>query len=245
MPKLNVDHTFVVHVSQGAEDREKFIMDQLQKHGIDFEFMLRGDLGEITPEIQGSYFAGHMNEKLYPAVSCALKHIYILEEIVSKKIERALILEDDISLNKNFVELCNRGLQELDDRDDLNPMNYFISLEDNRNYISKSEEKKGQMLYEKDRSRYAGAYIISKDAAKIILEEISKRKCHRHIDWYYAVLCQQGKFPIYWMHPTIAEQGSHSGQFSSLLDNKPSGILRKINWKIQTVFKKQIRRKFK
>ena len=79
---LNVDHTFVVHVSEGAEDREKSVSEQLNRRNIPFEFMLRGDLKDITPEIQKEYFSEYLLGDLIPGTSCSLKHIYILEEIV-------------------------------------------------------------------------------------------------------------------------------------------------------------------
>ena len=243
MERLNVDNTFVVHVSKGAEDREKYITKHLADQGIDFEFMLKGDLNEITPEIHAKYFKGHMLDDLYPAVSCALKHIYILEEIVKRDLNRALILEDDIVLDNKFIEICNKAMEELDAKNTTD--SYFISLENNRNYISKSEEIPGHYLYKKDASRYAGAYIISGKAAKNSVDEILNNKCHRHIDWYYNSLAEKGKFTIYWIHPTIAEQGSHNGKFSSLLDNKPSGFFRKISWRVQTLMKTHIHRKLK
>ena len=57
---LNVDYTFVVHVSEGSEDREKSVSEQLNSRSIPFEFMLRGDLKDITPEIQQEYFSDYL-----------------------------------------------------------------------------------------------------------------------------------------------------------------------------------------
>jgi len=110
MEKLNVDHTFIVHVSEGAEDRAKSVKEEMHRHDISFEFMLRGDIKEITSVIHQRYFTGDMLAEITPAVSCAVKHIYILEEIVKRGLSRVLILEDDIFLDKNFVNICNKAL---------------------------------------------------------------------------------------------------------------------------------------
>ena len=60
MEKLNVDHTFIVHVSEGAEDRAKSVKEEMHRHDISFEFMLRGDIKEITSVIHQRYFTGDM-----------------------------------------------------------------------------------------------------------------------------------------------------------------------------------------
>ena len=189
MSKLNVNHTFIVHVSEGAEDREKSISEQMKKHDIPFEFMLRGDLKEVTPEIHQKYFTGEMLEAILPSTSCAVKHIYILEEIVKRKLDRVLILEDDIFLDKNFVAICNKALEETCIEGENFPKNYFLALENNKKFIPKKEEIKGKYLYPEDRVRYGGAYIVTYETAKGIIDEIYKNKCHIFIDSMYSIIC--------------------------------------------------------
>jgi len=242
---LNVDHTFVVHVSEGAEDREKSVSEQLNRRNIPFEFMLRGDLKDITPEIQQEYFSDYLLGDLIPGTSCSLKHIYILEEIVKRKLDRVLILEDDIFLDKNFVSICNKALEETTDESRNFPPNYFLALENNRKFVPKTEEVEGRHLYEEDRVRFGGAYVVTYGTAEAILNYIKEFKCNMIIDSLYTVICREGLFSIYWIHPPIAEQGSHNGKFKSLLDEKRHGLFQRLNWKVQTAFKGKIRRRFK
>jgi glycosyl transferase, family 25 len=244
MAKLNVDHTFIVHVSEGAEDREKSVKEEMKRHNIPYEFMLRGDLKEITSVIHQKYFTGDMLAEITPAISCAMKHIYILEEIVKRGLSRVLILEDDIFLDKNFVSICNKALEETSLDSEI-PVNYFLALENNKKFVPKKDEVKGKYLYKENKVRYGGAYVLTKETAKVILEDIYENKCHSFIDRTYSILCQKDLFNIYWIHPTIAEQGSHNGKFKSLLDDKSNGLLQKVNWRIQTIFKSKIRRRFK
>ncbi len=242
MEKLNVDHTFIVHVSEGAEDRAKSVKEEMSRHDISFEFMLRGDIKEITSVIHQKYFTGDMLAEITPAVSCAVKHIYILEEIVKRGLSRVLILEDDIFLDKNFVNICNKALEETSIEEYQITDKYFLALENNKKYISKKEEVEGKHLYKEDRVRFGGAYLVTKETAKAILDDIYENKCHSFIDSMYTIICRKGLFDIYWIHPTIAEQGSHNGKFKSLLDDKPNGLLQKVNWRIQTIFKSKFRR---
>jgi len=242
MAKLNVDQTFIVHVSEGAEDREISVKEEMARHSMEFEFMLRGDLKEITTEIHQKYFTGEMLEEITPAISCAVKHIYILEEIVKRKIDRALILEDDIFLDKDFVTICNKALEETSIEGSEFPKKYFLALENNKKFVPKKEEVEGKYLYKEDRVRFGGAYIVTKETAEAILKDISENKCHSFIDSMYTIICRKGVFDIYWIHPPIAEQGSHNGKFKSMLDDKPNGFIQKLNWRMQTIFKSKFRR---
>jgi glycosyl transferase, family 25 len=158
MEKSNFPPVFVVHISKGAEAREESIVSQMAKFKLDFEFMLRGDISDISTETHHSYFAGEMLHSINGVVSCALKHIYIYEEIIARNFENAIILEDDILLKPNFIDITTQALDELKtigrDRD-----NYFISLETNGKFVNASEIKKNKLLHKKDKGRFAGAYL--------------------------------------------------------------------------------------
>jgi len=47
---------FVLHVKQGYEDRARHMERTLAAHGIVFEYMLDGDMTELTPELQQRFF---------------------------------------------------------------------------------------------------------------------------------------------------------------------------------------------
>lgn len=53
---LKVDKVFVLHVKEGNEDRAKQIEAMLEKLGIKFEYMLDGDIKDITEERKSKYF---------------------------------------------------------------------------------------------------------------------------------------------------------------------------------------------
>ena len=57
-----LDHVFVIHVSEGYEERRQHIDKHLPERGIvHFEYMLRGDIKDLTPEVKTKYFKGNDN----------------------------------------------------------------------------------------------------------------------------------------------------------------------------------------
>jgi predicted glutamine amidotransferase len=53
-------------------------------------------------------------------------------------------------------------------------------------------------------------------------------------------LADKGLLEIYWCHPAIMEQQSHNGKLPSLLDGKKHGILRRISYASQKLYKRII-----
>lgn len=108
---LKVDAVFVLHVKQGSEERAVFMENQLSEMGIKFEYMLDGDIPDLSEYRKNKYF--DMNRPLSPSeMSCAMKHILIYEQMISRGLERVLIFEDDAILKKNFVKFFNASTLE-------------------------------------------------------------------------------------------------------------------------------------
>jgi len=224
---------FVIHV-RGAIKREEHIKQELAKFNIDFEFILDGNKEDISTNQLNTYFSGDMYE-VSAKTSCAIKHILAYEKIVEHDLDKALIFEDDILLRANFNEVLNTILEEIE-REKLT--NYFISLENsNHAYVNKSEIIQGKTLYKKVMGRCAGAYIVDYACAHSMLEEIRNHKCDQAIDWFHNTLSEKQKINMYWSHPFIAEQGSHNGTIPSLIDNKKTGLFRKMVYFFQREIK--------
>lgn len=218
-----VINCFVVHVRKGYEDRASHIEKMLNMHGIPFEYMLDGDIGDSAFENAHELFKhGILSDR---EKSCALKHLLICDEILSRKLDGALILEDDICLLPKFDPVFNSSLQEMREyfmNADDTPI--LISYEDTRlRYVERSRRIKGRVLYTGDRDRMTGCYYINAEAAKVIIDNYGKDKSTTlPIDLYHNHLRKLGKLRYLWSHPTIATQGSHTGLFSSsILPDKP------------------------
>ena len=103
---------YVAHVKKGYEDRERHIDEMMGRLGVSFTYMLDGDIPDITPERSAAYFSPQASFPM-PARSCALKHLLIYEEIVRRGLYGALILEDDICLDRKFPEIFTLSMKEL------------------------------------------------------------------------------------------------------------------------------------
>jgi len=240
--KLNVDKVFVLHVKHGYESRAEHIEAQMKQHGIDFTYILDGDIPDINDAILDKYFIDSMHNAT-PATSCTLKHILAYEALLLENYKDALIFEDDIFLNSNFNEIFNACMHEIERREDINSDKLFISFENSElNFVPSSKLISGQFLYKQETGRCAGAYYITKGSAEKMISSLQQHKCNKISDIWHNDLFKNGLLDIFWCHPTIAEQGSHSGQFDSALSHRRKDIIRAIAW----WFRKKIQKtKFK
>lgn len=235
---------FVAHVKEGYDDRERHIRAMLGNAGVEFEFMLDGDIPDITPERRARYFSPDLS--IPPsAQSCALKHILICEEIVKRNLPGALVLEDDICLNKHFPSVFQRSMEELpayehpDGSTDHKAVPVIISYEDTRlRYVERSRRKKGRVLYPADRDRMTGCFYINRAGAEAILHRI--KTCgglDSPIDLYHASMLHSGDLLYLWCQPTVATQGSHTGKFRSGINPAKSFIGERI-WLIRRLYRR-------
>jgi len=220
---------------RGNKEREKHIKKQLKGTDLNYEFILEGNIEDIEEETLSTYFAGDMKE-VAPATSCALKHITAYERVVEQDVPFALILEDDIELLPEFNRILTKSLSEIKQN---NLRNILVSYEDsNLKYVEGSIRKPNKVLYKKEKGRLAGAYGVDKAAAEAIVEYIKKNKCDQTIDWFHNKCAAEGLFDIYWAHPAIARQGSKAGEISSLIGRREDGLVRKISFELQKIYKK-------
>lgn len=230
---------FVAHVKKGYEERRVHIERHLQSHGIDFEFMLNGDIPDITSQHLERYFKGQMKTS-NGITSCALKHFFICEEIINRNYQGALILEDDIFLSDNFTIVFNATMKEAA-KESLDDQSLMISYENsNLKFIPADEQVKDRFLYRRDKGRCTGAYFVNRTAAQKIIDHAVKEKCGVPIDYFHNDLSKAKELNIYWCHPTVAEQGSHNGLFASGIAGRKKGFVRRLKWLVQKFYKANI-----
>jgi glycosyl transferase family 25 len=226
--------TYIIHVKTDLV-REKNIEAQLEGKDLDIQFVLDGDMNDLTQDMIDSYFKGNM-AKIIPQTSCGYKHLLAYQMIVDEDEDMALILEDDIQFYSNFKVEFPKIIQEIKD-DDLT--NFIISLEDSHlKYIERSKRVKNKRVYKKAHGRMAGAYLIDREACKNILHKIREQRTDLPIDWFHNLCSDNGVIDIYWAQPTIATQGSIFGSMSSIIDQKSTGVWRMLSFQLQRVYKK-------
>ncbi len=226
---------FVLHVSEGYDDRAAHIESMMTRLGLPFEYILRGDKAELTPEVMERFFdpAGELG-KPSGATSCAYKHLIACEEIVKRNLDGAFVLEDDIALSDRFAAVALKSLEELPD------VPSIINYEDTRlRFVPASMRRKGQVLYPGDRDRFAGALYINRKGAEAILQSAQSEKLAVPIDIYHRRLLDRGTIRYWWSHPCVATQGSHNGAFASTLEPQRGKILM---WHIKKAYRKLLYR---
>lgn len=231
------EKVLVLHVKQGYEERARHIEKMLAELHIPFEYILDGDINDITPEVLDKYFKdGKENMHGNTAkTSCCYKHFLAYEYILKNNLKGVLILEDDCILDKKFPQVFNLCMKEFEK---MPTKNILISFEDSRlRFIPRSQRIKGQYLYKGDKDRMTGAYYISRGAAEEIMNYVAKNKCERPIDLLHSLLIKEENFPYYWCQPTVASQGSFTGKFHSSISSKKEFCIW-ASWRFKLTYKR-------
>ncbi len=215
---VKVDKVFVLHVQKGGEVRARHMENMLSKLGIEFEYMLDGNIEDITPQRLQRYFPDPAPTRWN---SCAMKHLLVYEKMLEEGLKRVLVLEDDAILRTDFVQHFNRAIEELESKDSEPQFAFFEAT--HLWFIPRRLRKKGQMLYTPRGLQCMACYSINAECAKIILDAQQNERPARPIDMYVDSLWRRGVIPnLYQSHPDLCKQGSHVGQFSSLIGNPMS-----------------------
>ena len=228
---------YVLHVKQGYDERALHMEKMLKHQGMEFEYVLDGDIPDLTYKVLTRYFTGAMRTAGAEA-SCALKHIIAYERLIKSGNEGALILEDDIVLYNNFTK---RLKLLLDECAELSISDYLLSLEEsNLMYVPRSRRVKGIHIYKAERDRFTGCYYITRGASLMILERIRRYPMDRPIDRFHTLLISEVGFPYFWSMPALATQGSHSGYFTSSISNRraASQLRLRLTWQLKRWYKK-------
>lgn len=232
--EIGINRIYVVHAPVGYEQQEKRLQSILKdKYGFDYEFLER-DPDELIPE----YFIANIREELSQGtIMCTLNHIMFYKRMVQNNDKYALILEDDPFFNKNFPQKLKQVVSEASRL----PIGFFISLENSTlKFPSRKIIRKNKSIYEADRGRCAGAYLLDLKAAENIINWLKYQKCDKTIDHWHNDLIAANVFKMYWAHPPFVEQGSLNGKMNFAKSTKDKGIKRRISWLFQKCYKSYV-----
>ena len=228
----------VVHV-RGQEERRAFIEKQMEKLGWPHEYILDGNVEDLTPEVLDRYFLDNGTQwTLYgrfPRTSCTLKHLLATQYIVDHGLDGALIIEDDIRFYDSFKTLFEQSLQELATRYAGRPV--IVNYEESSLLlVPRSQRVKGQLLYSATRDRYAGCYYLNREAAEVIMNEVRQHKVALVSDRFHNMLIEEGRLVSLWSHPCLACQCSADGSMPTMIPTKPRP-LKRLKWFYKRVYK--------
>jgi len=240
--KLIHEGVFVIHALKGYESHKERIEKLFYKYGMNPEFVTDGDPSYFDKINLSHYFSDNIFEFLsVGTISCTLNHILAYEKMIARDLEYALIFENDPFFLGNFVD----QLEKLTDEIKLLPAGFIISLENSTlRFPSFWQVKRGRFLYRAQRGRMAGAYLIDRQGAQNILQDIKQKKCDKVIDWWHNNLVQRQIIRIYWAHPPLVGQGSHNGKLSATISSHAATFNRRLAWQVQKFYKYYFRRLF-
>lgn len=229
---------YVLHVKKGYEDREKSIIDQFSRIGISFEWILDHDREDITPDLLAKYqYKGDMT---LAAVSCSLKHIRTWELIAQGNAPGGIVFEDDSLIDvDNFQTICRKFLREYYNNC---PGYGYVSLGSGSTlYVPWTKKQKNKLLYLAEYARTSDAYWINRETAEKMIQWIEKNGFDRPADHLIDRIATELNIPIFWLEPTLVDQGSHTGLFRSSIQSMGRGkVIDRLEWLIKLVRRKYL-----
>jgi len=96
-------------------------------------------------------------------------------------------------------------------------------------------------LYRALKGRDTGAYWLTRKSAEQFLQRAETAKISESTPFFQNIVFESGAVELYWRHPAIAEQGSHSGKFDSLVTAHRVGRMRRPRWLARKAFQLYLR----
>jgi len=219
-----VGGVFVLTV-QTFHDRIAHIKEQLDRQGIQFEFIFKHDANQMeSATIERCFAPSDLKDQ---HKSLVLKHIETWYLAVARGLDRILVFEDDVILADNFVP---KLIQAIEATTNLEP-GYLIFLSGGNTKVPFNYFLSNQILFPHPIATAEG-YVTDITAIQRRLVWLENHKITlpadhliRHID--EAVGNRQ-----FWLRHPIVSQGSVTGIFDSVLDehrqkhNKVFNLLR-------------------
>ena len=243
MGKLaGIDGVYIIHALKGYEYAAERIQHIFSSLGIEYELVTDGDPSLFTDKLLAGYFCPEIRSVLTDGVlSCTLNHIFSYEKMLAANNQFALIFENDPFFPGDFKEKLKKVVEEAKEL----PPGFIVSLENTTlKFPAARKIRKGRYLYEAQSGRCAGAYLIDREAAFRILEDLKVNKCCQVIDWWHNSMIDRKIVRMYWAHPPFVEQGSHNGKMCSTISSKNKSYSRQISWEVQKFYKTYISRWF-
>ena len=218
---LAVQKIYIAHYLPLFE-RKQNILNQLNTHSLNAEWVVdEPDDSSIAiisnTDMWDIKFSEMQNKNYCPKrqlrkseISLEYKHIKIYENIIKNDIKSALVLEDDVILDKNFSNNFNLFLSMTPKDWDMIFIGSGCDLT-----VPPSERKSGVIAYKKDHpaSKCTDSYIIKKSAAQKIINTILPFTFPIDFELNYQMF--KHNMNVYWWEPSIVKQGSQCGLYRS------------------------------
>jgi len=221
--------TYILHCKKFKE-RKLFIENQIIKLFSNYEFYEDYDANDLTEDIIKKYYDPCPEKQLFkfklwfeenkgiatarllnPAeISLTIKHYEVLKKIANSSDPYAIILEDDVIFDLNFLELFKKYLKET-------PKDFDVIFMGSGANLKPINTVPNKIWYLKTHpaSKCADSYLITKKAANEIVQTYTPFNICS--DYELAYQMHQYNHIVYWWEPSLVKQGSETGLFKSSL----------------------------
>jgi glycosyl transferase family 25 len=207
-----VDAVFVLSV-RSFDDRIAHMKLEMARHRIEFDFVFEHDANAIPDETIARVFAPSDMKRAHQ--SLVLKHIETWRLCVARNYRRVLVFEDDALLGRGFADGLALALAAADRI--AGPWMVYLGRGDNR-YVGAGKGESalvpGGVLPATD------ALLFNREAAQRRLAWVEQNRIARPADWLMREMDTQIGVRHFWLREPLVEQGSMSGLFESVLDEK-------------------------
>jgi len=230
-----VDKIFVVHYTKLSQRKEN-ILSYIDKFNAPYKFIEEYDQEALTKEIITEFYnpiEWIHEDKIKPLwdanihrfrilnraeISCTIKHLTAVKRVGETCTTAGLILEDDCMPKRDtFVEEFNGVLKNVpSDWDGI-----FFGEGCGQEFIAQNIEKNNLKIMQNicrakhPATNCAEAYLLKPEVAKKVYE--ASIPFQLVSDWELASSFYRLNLNIYWVVPSIFDQGSKNGKFRSTL----------------------------
>lgn len=213
MPSINSCPVFIVNLDN-APARMKSMDKQCKDMDIAYQRISAVKGVDLSIDEVNIEYSKELNKKHFRydlslgEIGCYMSHRKIWRKMVEEKIEFAVVLEDDLIIQKNFSNMFS-SINSLKDYE-------LIKLADNRDYASidsKEIDKNNELINYKKIPNCTTGYTINLDAA---IKLLSREKFYRPVD-IDMQFCRELHLSVYGLRPyPIIENSSFESDIVTL-----------------------------
>ena len=219
--------TYVIHYTKYTE-RKKILDKVLKKEGFEnINYITKYDREDISYiEYFESFKANHLEHKkrnhplFYPKyplspgeISFTLKQKEFLKQFISSGYKYCFLLEDDVIVDKKFIEQFDFYSKRLPKDFDVAFFGQGAGLRVEKELL---EDKVYWYLRNYPASRCGDSILFKRETAIQLLHCMETFKIAFPIDQEYTFWFRELDFKVYWLEPPITVQGSQIGLYTSV-----------------------------
>lgn len=206
--------TYLINLDR-AEDRRKRMTFLLQRAGLSFERIEAIDGRDISlpsPHFdERGYLASHGRRPNPFEIGCYLSHVKCAYSLLESENEHALVLEDDLEFDDDFLDVLSCALDRSESWDLLR----LSSVSSGRKFRIQKLHGRFDLAIALTREKGSGAYVINRRAAEWILKSLMPMRLP--YDIAFDLEHQAGLRACFVTPPVVSQSAERSSQIQQKL----------------------------